>query len=177
VAFGELGASGGIPLEPQLSENQRALLRDFNRKAGGPAVDREFKLVGEPPLWRLERMGIRLDFRGSEQELLMLARSGYLRYSSGDRTVSFLARACDGESRPNSLAPLLFGQSGARRRLRAVFYKDRTSMWVQVCAIAAVAVVGILFLLGVVSSDAAGTLAALGALVVAIIQIRQRGTG
>jgi hypothetical protein len=166
-----------VPLEPSLSDSQRALLRDFNHKAGRPAIDREFKLVGEPPAWRLERNGMTLTVPSSEQDLLMLARSGYVQYSSEDRTVSFLAKACRGESQPVAVAPLRSSWSRAAHRLRAAFGKGRTLTLIQVCAIAAVVIIAILCLLGMVSAVTAGTLAALGALVVAILQVRQRGSG
>lgn len=139
-------------------------------------IEHEFWLVGEPPTWHLERDGITLTVPSSEHELLMLARSGYVQYSSEDRTVSFLAKACREESQPVPVAPLRFQRRGAARRLRAAFGKKGVLTLLQICAIAAVVIIAILCLLDMVSTVTAGTLAALGALVVAILQVRQRGS-
>jgi hypothetical protein len=79
------GSVNGLRLSPA----QWAFLVEAARKVDHASLNRPFIFAGEPPERRLERQGIIINTAVSDQDLLDLARVGYLDYRSQERTVLF----------------------------------------------------------------------------------------
>jgi hypothetical protein len=170
--------SDGTSSDPPLSASQEALLREFSQKAGRNGINRSFSLTGVQSKLRLERQGLMLKTTISDDDLLALARSGYVDYRSQDGSVAFLDKACDHQSQAPGTRIRHSGPHRPRLRSRHIEFGTFNALTiVRAIMVAAALILLVLYLAGRLSTATVGTLATVGGLLVSALalQITQRG--
>ncbi len=179
MTFGELPKHNEQDVgDYHLTQAQSTFLYDFNRKANKHTVNRPFNLLGRLPRRRLARKGIVINADLSDEDLLGLARAGYLDYNSQQRTVTFRGKAYD----PSIQTPVMCRDYSKINEIRfwrfeLTFGKYLPITVVRLLFTTAAIILVILYSAGYVSSSAAQTWATIVGLIVATVALGfpQRG--
>jgi hypothetical protein len=166
-----------VPGEVQLTPSQSKLLQDFSRKARRPDLNRPFTVSGRPPQRRLVREDLVIEANISDDDLLSLARAGYLTYMAQQQTVAFRDSAYDGRAHREAMPAYHFGTDGIKlRRIGFTFGKYPAITVVRSVLLLVAIVLTVLYAAGILSTSTIQTWVAIAALVAVVLalQVPQR---
>lgn len=169
---GSDGHENGRAGDLRLNAAQAEFLVEAARKIHYTSLNRPFVLVGEAPQRRLERQGVVINTAVSDQDLLTLARAGYLDYRSQDRTVLF-------RDQLNGLQISKFIVTGkAKKELHVRAWRDHIQFGkhpfltaLRLFLLFSAGVLAVLYALAGASGIAVQTWAAIGGLLVATLAL------
>lgn len=155
----------------QLSPAQLAFLNEAASKVDRSAINRPFRLAGQAPEFRLERKGLEICTAVSPQDLLALARAGYLSYRSQERQILFREKllVAPGASQDDATVSTKYQSrscdAGPRQERRSLLRPLR------IVLLAGAVLLAILYIVGVTGAIAIQTWATIGGLVVATLAL------